>query len=138
MNILRATLLAMQRAVEALRLPPHRVVVDGNRVPRLPMPCAALVKADAKVQAVSAASILAKVHRDRLCEELHERWPVYGFAEHKGYPTPEHLQALARHGACEAHRRTYAPVRAVLGPPLDLAAADAAAVSSPGSAGAGV
>lgn len=139
MNILRATLLAMQRAVEALRLPPHRVVVDGNRVPRLPMPCAALVKADAKVQAVSAASILAKVHRDRLCEELHERWPVYGFAEHKGYPTPEHLQALARHGACEAHRRTYAPVRAVLGPQLDLAAAASASapVASPGSAGAG-
>jgi ribonuclease HII len=137
MNILRATMLAMQRAVAALRLPPHRVVVDGNRVPRLPMPCAAVVKADAKVQAVSAASILAKVHRDRLCAELHERWPVYGFGEHKGYPTPEHLQALARHGACAAHRRSYAPVRAVLDPPLDLAAADAAAVLSPGSAGAG-
>jgi ribonuclease HII len=118
LNILHATMLAMQRAVAALRLPPHRVVVDGNRLPSLPMPCAAVVKADARVKAVSAASILAKVHRDRLCAELHARWPAYGFAEHKGYPTSEHLQALARHGACPAHRRSYAPVRAVLGPAL--------------------
>ncbi|MCU0968419.1 MAG: ribonuclease HII [Rubrivivax sp.] len=118
LNVLHATMLAMQRAVAALRLPPHRVVVDGNRVPSLPMPCAAVVKADARIGAVSAASILAKVHRDRLCADLHERWPAYGFAEHKGYPTPAHLQALARHGACPAHRRSYAPVRATLGPGL--------------------
>jgi len=108
---LQATLLAMQRAVAGLRLPPHRVVVDGNRLPALPMPAAALVKADAKVPAVSAASILAKVHRDRLCAGLHERWPDYGFDGHKGHPTPEHLEALRRHGACPAHRRSYAPVR---------------------------
>jgi ribonuclease HII len=115
-------MLAMQRAVAALRLPPHRGVVDGNRVPALPMPAAAVVKGDAKVAAVSAASILAKVHRDRLCLELHERFPDWGFAEHKGYPTPEHLAALARHGACPAHRRSYAPVRAVCGPEPDLLA----------------
>ncbi len=126
LNILHATMLAMQRAVAGLRIPPHRVVVDGNRVPALPMPAAAVVKGDAKVAAVSAASILAKVHRDRLCAELHERWPDYGFAEHKGYPTPEHLQALARHGACPAHRRSYAPVRSVLDLPLGLLPAGAA------------
>jgi ribonuclease HII len=113
LNILQATLLAMQRAVAGLRILPHRVVVDGNRTPRLPMPCAAVVKGDAKVAAVSAASILAKVHRDRLCLELHTRWPAYGFAEHKGYPTPEHLAALRQHGASPEHRRSSAPVRAV-------------------------
>ncbi|MBL8323974.1 MAG: ribonuclease HII [Rubrivivax sp.] len=111
LNILQATLLAMQRAVAGLRLTPHRVVVDGNRLPEFPMPAAAVVKGDAKVAAVSAASILAKVHRDRLCAALHERWPDYGFDGHKGYPTPEHLAALRRHGACPAHRRSYAPVR---------------------------
>jgi len=114
LNILQATLLAMQRAVQALRLPPHRVVVDGNRVPQLSMPVAAVVKGDAKVAAISAASILAKVQRDRLCHELHERHPGYGFATHKGYPTAEHLAALQRLGPCEAHRRSYAPVRAAL------------------------
>ena len=114
LNILQATLLAMRRAVEALRLPPHRVVVDGNRVPALRMQVAAVVRGDALVAAISAASILAKVQRDRLCQELHERHPQYGFASHKGYPTPAHLAALQRHGACAAHRRSYAPVRAVL------------------------
>jgi ribonuclease HII len=111
LNILGATLLAMQRAVAGLRLVPHRVVVDGNRLPTLPMPAAAVVKGDAKVAAISAASILAKVRRDRLCESLHERWPAYGFDGHKGYPTPAHLQALLQHGACPAHRRSFAPVR---------------------------
>ena len=114
LNILQATLLAMRRAVEALRLPPHRVVVDGNRVPRLKVPVAAIVKGDAKVAAISAASILAKVQRDRLCHELHERHPDYGFAAHKGYATAEHLDALLRLGPCDAHRRSYAPVRAAL------------------------
>jgi ribonuclease HII len=114
LNILGATLLAMQRAVLGLRLPPKRVLIDGNRAPRLPMRCATLVKGDALVPAISAASIIAKVERDRLCAELHERWPQYGFAGHKGYPTAAHLAALRLHGPCAAHRRSYAPVRAVL------------------------
>ncbi|MDH4390095.1 MAG: ribonuclease HII [Aquabacterium sp.] len=114
LNILQATLLAMRRAVNGLRLLPHRVVVDGNRLPALPMPAAAIVQGDSKVAAISAASILAKVHRDRLCQALHDQHPAYNFAGHKGYPTAEHLAALQLHGACPAHRRSYAPVRAVL------------------------
>ena len=117
LNILHATMLAMQRAVEALRLLPHRVVVDGNRIPRLKMPVAAVVKGDALVASISAASILAKVQRDRLCNELHERHPHYGFDSHKGYATAEHLDALQRHGPCDAHRRSFAPVRGALEPP---------------------
>jgi ribonuclease HII len=116
-NILQATMLAMKRAVEGLRLVPHRVVVDGNRVPLLRMPVAAIVKGDAKVQAISAASILAKVQRDRWCAELHLRHPDYGFDKHKGYPTPEHLSALQRLGPCVEHRRSFGPVRAVLASP---------------------
>lgn len=115
LNILQATLLAMRRAVESLRLRPARVLVDGNRIPVLPVPAEAIVKGDALVPAISAASILAKVHRDRLCLDLDLRHPDYGFATHKGYPTPEHLEALRRHGACAAHRRSFAPVRAVTG-----------------------
>jgi ribonuclease HII len=91
------------------------VVVDGNRVPLLKMPVAAIVKGDAKVAAISAASILAKVQRDRLCQDLHLQYPDYGFAGHKGYPTPEHLAALRRLGPCAAHRRSFAPVRAAGG-----------------------
>ena len=113
-NILQATLLAMQRAVAMLRLTPHIVLVDGNRLPSLNVPGEAVVKGDAKVAAIAAASIIAKVERDRLCCELHERWPMYGFAEHKGYPTANHLKALTAHGACPEHRRSFAPVRAVL------------------------
>jgi len=113
-NILQATMLAMQRAITALRLLPHRVVVDGNRVPVLPMPVAAVVQGDRLVAAISAASILAKVERDRLCLTLHEQHPAYGFARHKGYPTADHLAALQVHGACSAHRRTFGPVRRVL------------------------
>ena len=111
LNILQASLLAMRRAVEGLRLRPHRVVVDGNRTPALSMTVAAIVKGDAKVAAISAASILAKVERDRLCQSLHETYPAYGFASHKGYPTPAHLAALACHGPCAAHRRSFGPVR---------------------------
>jgi ribonuclease HII len=114
LNILQATMLAMQRAVQGLRLPPKRVVVDGNRVPVLPMTTAAVVKGDAKVAAISAASILAKVHRDRLCQDLDREFPAYGFGGHKGYPTPVHLAALREHGACPAHRRSFAPVRDAL------------------------
>ena len=118
LNILQATLLAMQRAVQGLRLPPRRVLVDGNRVPVLPMPAQAVVKGDATVAAISAASILAKVHRDRLCLALDAAHPQYGFALHKGYPTPEHLAALRAHGASPVHRRSFAPVREVCGGPL--------------------
>jgi len=114
LNILHATMLAMKRAVEGLRLLPHRVLVDGNRLPQLKMPGEAIVKGDSKVASISAASILAKVHRDRLCLVLHEAYPAYGFATHKGYPTADHLAALRQHGACPEHRRSYAPVRAVL------------------------
>jgi ribonuclease HII len=111
LNILQATLLAMQRAVNGLRLRPRLVWVDGNRVPVLPVPCEAIVKGDAKVGAISAASILAKVHRDRLCLALHEHYPHYGFDGHKGYPTAAHLAALRQHGACPEHRRSFRPVR---------------------------
>ena len=114
LNILQATLLAMRRAVEGLRLIPTLVLVDGNRLPLLRMPAEAIVKGDAKVAAISAASIVAKVHRDALLAALHARHPAYGFAEHKGYPTPEHLAALRAHGACAEHRKSFAPVRAVL------------------------
>ena len=117
LNILQATLLAMRRAVEGLRLLPHKVLVDGNRLPVLRVAAEAVVRGDALVGAISAASILAKVHRDRLCRDLHAQHPQYGFDEHKGYPTPEHLAALRRHGACSAHRRSFAPVRRVLGEP---------------------
>lgn len=113
-NILQATLLAMRRAVEALRLKPARVLVDGNCLPRLRIAAEAVVGGDAKVKAISAASIVAKVHRDRLCLQLHEVHPQYGFAQHKGYASPEHLAALRRHGACAVHRRSFAPVREVL------------------------
>jgi ribonuclease HII len=113
LNILQATLLAMRRAVEGLRLKPQKVLVDGNRLPVLKIPCEAIVKGDAKIKAISAASILAKVHRDRLCLQLHAAHPAYGFDVHKGYPTPTHLAALQSHGACDAHRRSFAPVRAV-------------------------
>lgn len=114
LNILQATLLAMTRAVQGLDRRPAGVLVDGNRLPRLPVPARAVVGGDATEPAISAASILAKVHRDRLCEELDRLHPQYGFARHKGYGTAAHMQALARHGACAAHRRSFAPVRAAL------------------------
>ena len=114
LNILQATLLAMRRAVEGLRLKPVKVLVDGNRLPSLPMMAEAVVGGDAKVAAISAASILAKVTRDRWCEQFHAQYPQYGFAGHKGYGTAEHLEALRLHGACPAHRRSFAPVARVL------------------------
>lgn len=115
LNILQATMLAMRRAIDGLRLLPHRVVVDGNRLPVLPMLAAAIVDGDALVASISAASIVAKVERDRLCQQLHEQHPHYNFASHKGYSTPEHLAALRRHGPCAVHRRSFAPVREAWG-----------------------
>jgi ribonuclease HII len=114
LNILQATMLAMRRAVEGLRLKPVKVLVDGNRLPTLGVLSEAIVGGDARVAAISAASILAKVHRDRLCAALHEEYPHYGFTGHKGYGTPEHLQALREHGACPEHRRSFAPVAAAI------------------------
>lgn len=113
-NILRAALLAMRRAVESLGERPSIVLVDGNQRPDLAMPVRTVVGGDAKVRAISAASILAKVHRDRLLVDLHGEHPQYGFDGHKGYSTPEHLAALREHGACRHHRRSFAPVREVL------------------------
>jgi ribonuclease HII len=114
LNILQATMLAMRRAVEGLRLKPVKVLVDGNRIPTLDVLAEAIVKGDSKVQAISAASILAKVTRDRWCAELHAQYPQYGFDQHKGYGTAQHVAALNEFGACPEHRRTFAPVTAVL------------------------
>ncbi len=113
-NILQATMLAMKRAVEGLRLKPNKVLVDGNRLPMLTILSEAIVGGDALVPSISAASILAKVHRDRWCAEFHLEYPQYGFADHKGYGTAEHLAALREHGACPQHRRSFAPVAEVL------------------------
>lgn len=110
LNILQATMLAMQRAVQGLRLKPAKVLVDGNRLPSLDVLAEAIVSGDALVPAISAASILAKVTRDRLLDELDQRHPMYGFAKHKGYGTAQHLQALAEHGPLPEHRRSFAPV----------------------------
>ena len=115
-NILQASLLAMRRAVENLRLTPSQVLVDGNQCPSgLDCPCQAIIKGDATVPAISAASILAKVARDAELRELHDRYPAYGFARHKGYPTLAHREALRRLGPCPEHRRSFAPVAAVIG-----------------------
>jgi len=110
-NVLQATLRAMSRAVHSLRLKPARVLVDGNRLPTVAVPAQAIVKGDALVPAISAASIVAKVRRDAWCMEIHQQYPQYGFATHKGYPTAEHLQALRLHGPSPVHRRSFAPVR---------------------------
>lgn len=114
LNILQATMLAMQRAVNGLRLKPGKVLVDGNRIPKLDVLAEAIVGGDAKVQAISAASIIAKVTRDRQCDELHAEFPQYGFDAHKGYGTAAHLAALQKHGATPAHRKSYAPVAKAL------------------------
>jgi ribonuclease HII len=114
LNILQASLLAMKRAVEGLGIAPRRVVVDGLHCPQLPCPVRAVVRGDATVAAISAASILAKVSRDAMMRELHLRYPQYGFDCHKGYATEMHLAALRAHGACEIHRRSFAPVSLML------------------------
>ncbi|MBV8048944.1 MAG: ribonuclease HII [Paludibacterium sp.] len=116
LNILHATMLAMYRAVDGLSIQPDLVQIDGNRVPRqLTLPAEAIVKGDARVAAISAASILAKTARDAELIALDARWPGYGFARHKGYPTAEHLAALATLGVLPVHRKTFAPVRQALG-----------------------
>lgn len=114
LNILQATMLAMQRAVDGLRLKPVKVLVDGNRIPKLDVLAEAIVKGDSKVQAISAASILAKVSRDRWCSDLHAQFPHYGFDQHKGYGTAQHMAALKEFGPCPEHRTSFAPVTAVL------------------------
>jgi len=114
LNILQASLLAMRRAIEALQPAADLVLVDGNRLPLIAIAARAVVGGDATEPAISAASILAKTHRDALMQALHERYPGYGFARHFGYPTPQHLACLAALGPCAEHRRSFAPVRAML------------------------
>ncbi|WP_139214024.1 ribonuclease HII [Atopomonas hussainii] len=114
LNILHATMLAMQRAVAGLSLTPARVAIDGNRCPKLPMPALAVVKGDSRVPAIAAASILAKVSRDREMLELDAQYPGYGLAGHKGYPTAAHLEALERLGVTPIYRRSFGPVRRLL------------------------
>ncbi len=114
LNILQATLVAMQRAVAGLHLTPDYVLIDGNCCPVLPVPALAIVKGDSLVAEISAASILAKVSRDREMAELHLRFPAYGFVQHKGYPTPYHLEKLALLGPTQYHRRSFAPVKRAL------------------------
>jgi ribonuclease HII len=116
LNILQASLLAMQRAVESLAVLPDEVLIDGLHCPPLGMPVRAIVRGDACIAQISAASILAKTERDALMIKLHERHPQYGFDKHKGYATEEHLAALLRHGPSEIHRKTFAPVHTLLPP----------------------
>ena len=119
LNILRASHLAMERAIAGLKA--DHALIDGNLIPRgLAIPATAIVKGDAKCLSIAAASIMAKVTRDRIMDELDRRHPGYGFAQHKGYPTPEHLAALVRIGPCPEHRRTFGPVAAILQPSLFL------------------
>jgi ribonuclease HII len=113
-NILHASMLAMKRAIEGLKTPPKLVLVDGNRCPDISHPCQAIVKGDDKIAAISAASIVAKVTRDRQMLELHKRHPEYGFDRHKGYPTAFHLAALAEFGVLIEHRKSFKPVKVLL------------------------
>jgi ribonuclease HII len=116
LNILQATLLAMRRAVERLEVVPDEAWIDGDRCPRLSCRVRAVIGGDRSVPQISAASILAKTARDAEMLRLHAQYPEYALDRHKGYPTPEHLALLARHGVCEIHRRSFAPVRRLLAP----------------------
>ncbi len=117
-NILQASLLAMKRAIELMQaqfgIAPDLVQVDGNKCPKISLPCEAIIKGDSKVQAISAASILAKTARDAELYELDKQYPLYGFAQHKGYPTAAHVTLLQQHGVSPVHRRSYAPVKSLL------------------------
>jgi ribonuclease HII len=115
LNILQATMVAMQRAVAGLATQPDFVLVDGNKIPELPMAAQPVVKGDLRVAEISAASILAKVTRDREMESLDAQYPGYGFAKHKGYPTKAHFEALEKLGAIEEHRKSFKPVKRILG-----------------------
>lgn len=115
LNILNATMLAMQRAIDGLSVTPDYALIDGNRVPSLSMPAQAVVKGDLRVAEISAASILAKVDRDHEMAMLDAAYPNYGFAQHKGYPTKVHMAALAEHGALPMHRKSFKPVKRALG-----------------------
>ncbi|HET9551553.1 MAG TPA: ribonuclease HII, partial [Anaeromyxobacteraceae bacterium] len=115
LNVYRAGLLAMRRAVEALAVAPEQLLVDARRIPELRLPQQGIVKGDAKSLSIAAASVIAKTTRDAMMVEADARFPGYGFARHKGYGAPVHLEALRRLGACPLHRRTYGPVREVLG-----------------------
>jgi ribonuclease HII len=115
LNILQASLLAMRRAIEGLKVAPTLALIDGNRCPVMPLRAEAIVKGDDTVPAISAASILAKVARDAALMQLHVEYPDYAFDRHKGYPTPLHLEKLRLHGVSPVHRKSYAPVRALLG-----------------------
>ncbi len=116
LNILHASMLAMARAIEGLSVVPNHCMIDGNRCPITQCNCQAIVKGDALVQEISAASILAKVDRDQYMRKLHEQYPQYGFDKNKGYPTKVHLTALREHGVLDIHRKTFAPVREILKP----------------------
>ena len=115
MNILQATLLAMKQAVEALAIIPELVIVDGNKKPSISIPCQTYIQGDRLLYPISAASIIAKVTRDTLMDEYHKKWPQYGFRQHKGYPTKDHVRAIEKHGLCPIHRRTFHPCRVAMG-----------------------
>ncbi|HIF9205826.1 TPA: ribonuclease HII [Photobacterium damselae] len=115
LNILQATMVAMQRAVAGLNITPDFVLIDGNKTPELPMAAQAVVKGDLRVAEISAASILAKVTRDREMDELDAQYPQFSFAKHKGYPTKAHFAALEEHGIIEQHRKSFKPVKRILG-----------------------
>jgi ribonuclease HII len=114
LNILQASMLAMQRAVEGLSVQPDMALIDGNRCPTLACPAQAIIKGDAKELCIGAASIIAKVTRDQDMQAWHKRYPYYGLDKHKGYPTKQHLLALAEHGVCDQHRRSFGPVARIL------------------------
>lgn len=111
LNILRASLLAMRRALQRLKNVPDIALIDGRHVPDLPCRAVAVIGGDARIKAIGAASILAKVTRDHIMSDLHEKYPLYRFSKHKGYPTRQHIQALCDYGICPAHRKSYRPVK---------------------------